>query len=223
MFFSNMCTKFKFLIVAIALTGTAFCQSVGIRAGIGQFASQADQIDGSTGNCYLFGLSLKPKKTFMLDIGARYNKVNETNVQFNSLTSSLFSIEKVTQKVAYAGAYIAPGVNFDLSQIGSGMALYFYGGGGIGFANAVTRVYYTNPASTPTYFSDDNYNRWKPFWLVGSGLKLQIFYFGIFGEFSYFDGKEVEYSPVQLYDVEILGGGKIKPKGFAAYLGICWN
>ena len=200
-----------------------FSQTMGIRAAIGQFASQAEYIDGSTGNAFLLGLNLQPKGAFRIDVGVRYNGVNETKLDVETYEASFLTVRSITRKMAYTGVYAAPGVNVQLSQIGSGVGAYAYIGGGLGFSTVINKVEFTDTAATPSYVPKTNHDNWKPFGLVGAGLKAQIFYIGIFGEFSYFDGKPVEYEHITAYDIEVMPGGTISPKGFAAYVGLCWN
>ena len=205
--------------------GICSAQSFGIRAGIGQFASQAEQIDGKTGNSFLFAVNFNPKSALRIDVGARYNGVNETEVTLPYIATSFLEIDKVTQQIGYTGVYIAPGLNIDLTQIGSGLQAYLIAGGGLGFSTVITKVNFKDTLTTPLYRIEYSKTRdyWKSFYLLGAGLKVQIFYFGIFGEAAYYDGKEVEYNPLVIYDNEISPGGTISPKGFAAYLGISWN
>ncbi len=213
------------ILISILFVCICEAQGFGIRAAIGQYASQAEQIDGKTGNSFLLAVNLEPKKTFRIDIGVRYNGVRESSVNLPLLTTSFLEIESIKQKIGYTGVYVAPGLNVDLTQIGSGMEAYIIGGGGLGFSTVVTKVDFTDTTTTPLYkveyFKSRDY--WKPFWLIGGGIKIQIFYFGIFGEVAYYDGEEVEYNPLTIYGEEISPGGNISPRGFAAYLGISWN
>ena len=213
------------IIIMLSAVGLCFGQSFGIRAGLGQFASQAEQIDGKTGNSFLFAVNFNPKKSFRIDVGARYNGVNETEVELPYLTSSFLEIDKITQKIGYTGVYVAPGLNIDLSQVGTGLGAFLIAGGGLGFSTVVTKVAFKDTLTTSLYKVEYSKSRnyWKPFYVLGAGLKVQIFYIGIFGEASYYDGEKVEYEPLVIYDDEISPGGTILPRGFAAYVGISWN
>ena len=218
--------KFVTTALLVLFIVDAWGQSFGIRAGVGQFASQAEQIDGKTGNSVLIGVGFYPRSALRIDVGFRFNGVSESEVNLPIPdTVSFLDIKRITQRVGYSGVYAAPGVNIDLSQIGTGMELYIYGGGGLGFSTIVTKVEFVDSNTTPVYHVEYEKSRdlWKPFWLLGAGVKAQIFYFGIFGEATYYDGDEVSYGPLTVSGEEITPAGTISPRGFAAYLGICWN
>jgi len=214
-----------FYFILLIIMGLCSAQGFGIRTGIGQFASQAELIDGSTGNSFMLAVGLKPKKAIRIDVGVRHNGVKETQLGIPSgfFSSSILELDKITQKVAYTGIYAAPGLNINLSQIGSGVGAYVLAGGGVGFSTVINRVDFKDSTTTPVYNIDINHENWKLFWLAGAGLKIEIFYFGIFGEAMYFDGNPAEYRPLMIWDEVVLPGGSAEPKGFAAYVGICWN
>ncbi len=216
------CVRQIFILYVVFAT-MAYAQSVGVRAGYGQFASQAEQIDGSQGNSYMLGFSLKTSKAFFLDFGVKHNTVNETELSLVGVPTDLFQIKSITQKVGYTGIYGAPGFNLDLTEVGSGVEGYIFGGGGIGFSSVVTKVEFYDSMTTGAAKLDTKHNNWKPFWLVGAGLKLKVFYFGAFAEVAYFDGANVAYDPITLSGTTLFPGGEIEPRGFAAWLGICWN
>jgi len=216
----------KCIIIAVfsIYSSLSVAQTVGIRAGVGQFASQAEEIDGSSGNSFLAGISLNPKPTFRIDIGFRYNQTGEAEVSTIPAMTSLYTVEKIRRKIGYSAVYAAPGLNIDLSSIGSGIGAYVYGGAGVSFSTVVNKIEYSETGVSSTYMLEQtDRDSWKFFWLLGAGAKVQVFYLGVFGEFSYYDGNAMEYNAVTVSDVEILSSGTVEPRGFAAYVGICWN
>ncbi len=211
-----------FLVVLCAF-GAASPQNVGIRCGIGQFASQAEEIDGSTGNSYMLSMHVQPKGSFRIDLGVRYNGTEETELSLVPAATAFLEVQRLTRRIGYTGIYIAPGLDIDLSQVGSGLGAYAFAGGGVAFTTVVNRVDYADTATTPLYKIEEDHENWKPFWLLGGGAKIQIFYIGIFGEFAYYDGEPLKYDPITAYGIELMPGGTVKPRGFAAYVGLCWN
>ncbi len=202
---------------------SSFGQSFGLRAGFGQFASQAEKIDGGTGNAACLTLGISPTDNFRIDIGVRYNAITETEITSDPYVVSPITVNRITQKLGYTTAYLAPALNIDLAQIGTGFSAYAYAGGGFAFATIINRLEYAETGSSPIYLLSENHQNWKPLFLIGGGMKVIIYYFGVFGEFSYYDGKELEYEPVNVRGILLLDSGSVAPKGFAAYLGLCFN
>jgi len=195
----------------------------GFRGGIGQFASQTEELDGRTGNSFLLGAYVNPISSFRIDLGVRHNRVNKTSISDIPTQTSSYSVTRISRKIYSTSVYLAPGLNIDLSQIGTGLGAYGYFGGGMAFPTVVNDVEYSDGESDCLPEIKDNREEWKVFWLVGSGLKIQIFYIGIFGEFTYYNGTTIQYEPVSVGDVELMPGGDIETKGFAIYAGLCWH
>lgn len=213
--------------VVLALATGIWAQSFGIRGAIGQFASQAEQIDGRTGNSFLLGVNFEPKGAFRIDVGLRFNGVSETDVDIplSEEEVSFLDIKNVRMKIGYTGLYVAPGVNINLSAVGTGVKGYLYAGGGLAFSTIATKVEFADTAAVPVYHLkyEESRDYWKPLWLLGAGVKVQVFYFGVFGEATYYDGEELAYDGMSVSGTEIVPPGEIAPRGFAAYIGVCWN
>lgn len=225
------CRSFS-IVLALALVvlfGLSSGQNLGIRAGVGQFASQAQQIDGKTGNSFMFVTHIVPPKTCLrMELGLRYNGVSESEVSIPTAAASIFHIKRVTQKIGYLGICAGPGISIDMSEIGSGFGAWVSVAGGVNFSTVVTKVDYTD-ATTPTYSANrTDYTNWKFLGLIGAGVKLRIFYLGIFFEADYYDGGRLGYDaivvPSEIGDVTPLTeSGTIESRGFAAYVGLSWN
>jgi len=217
-----MKNRFFKIILFLLFATDCYSQGVGARVGVGQFASQAEQIDGSTGNSGIIGLTLKSKRNFMLDLSVRINGTRQTEVDFKLLDST-FTIAHLWRRIGYTAVIMAPGFKVGFSQLIGGLEFFTMIGGGVSFATVLNRVQYSLPDATPVFKPYENHQNWKPIWIISAGFKVRVLFLGIFGEASYYDGAPLEYDAVKINDIMVIPGGEVQPRGFAAYIGLCWD
>ncbi len=210
--------RLTILLLVIILTCS---EAMGLRVGFGQFASQAKDIDGSTGNSGLIGLTFNPSKPLLLDLSVRFNSTRETHVDFSIINPSV-EILHVWRKIGYISIIVAPGLKFTLADI-SGFEIDLIAGGGVSFSTVFTKIEQNFSSSIPSYHLDENYEYWQKIWMIGATLKAKIYFIGIFSEVAYYDGSPLKYDPIDIEGVTILNGGETEPRGFAIYVGLSWN
>ena len=211
--------RLTILLLVIILTCS---EAMGLRVGFGQFASQAKDIDGSTGNSALIGLTFNPSKPLLLDLSIRFNSTKETRVDFSIINPSV-EILQVWRRIGYISIIAAPGLRFKLADISTGFEIDLMAGGGVSFSTVFTKIEQNISASIPSYHLDENHEYWRKIWMIGATLKAKIYFIGLFGEVAYYDGSPLKYDSIDIEGVTILNGGEVEPRGFAVYVGLSWN